>query len=139
MAGMVKVDGEEFKYNDDKSWEKWKNIITYGSKNWIEIINWYVKEVLIDPPLHDFNLVIKVCEAVRKDLGIDEDSMKLRLKNIGKSCRGIAVKDCTAGIMEFNIMSNLPNISYAELKKLTFDEILFFNKCITEKMKMSNK
>ncbi len=93
---------------------------------------------MVDPPEYNGVLVLKIYRKLLEIFEITTEQMVKKQREMGKACRGISIPKYNYRVVEFNILNNV-KVSYETLRKMSFDDIIFLNIAIKEKIKQSKR
>ena len=130
----IEVGGKIYKYDDDVSWEKWKDILSM-KHNSVDIADWYAENVLITKPF-GFKEMLYVVDALQNHLGHSEDELFELVKKSGKLGRGRGIPEMNKDAIEYSVLKGMNGgVTYSELEKIPYRKIIFFCKLLEEESK----
>lgn len=130
MRNKFTVGNTEFEYDDDRSWNKWKDVIS-GKYVGYDRLLWIVDNVLSFPANAEYSDVIKAVSEIERMFGIRNSDLKQYMKQVGRCFRGITVRDLSSKAMEYQILKDMKGaISISDLKKMDFLDVVFYRRMI---------
>lgn len=126
----IKVRGNIYEYEDDLSWDKWKDIMTRSDIRAMHKLKWYRENVFITKPKTITNS-IRLYKALENKFGFTDRDVKKFLKDVGKVGRGITVDKYTSKGIEFVVLKGMKGgIRRKDLTDMPFTDIIFFKRML---------
>jgi hypothetical protein len=134
MIQSIEYKGNMYKYDDDLSYEKWRDFIFSDLSNF-ERIDFILHKVVVDIDLDvvDAVLATDIARAVIAILGLNEVKLTKTRKSMGKAVRGIYQKDYAMKAVQLEIMRSMNgSIRLDDFRTMSILDFLFLQRYVDE-------